>query len=229
MDERIALITKWYYENNWEEEISDVVEVNEKSDDCSGQIFDDAGEIHNLFCDEILKSNDQRNFATACAKRMIILEESALADYILKYAHTKQCETGDIDKIINYALTKHNNTKDQICLIFCPHNLCNQLNKKYADDDKIKIRCLKKLSTQIIFVGYKSVRWTRNTGCTLENDYKSHRYGHHQYLYPMKRINGNKIDFRIISQNKYELIHPEHVRVYNLHEHNTKTVVTIGE
>ncbi|HZK60709.1 MAG TPA: hypothetical protein VFC41_01445 [Anaerovoracaceae bacterium] len=221
MDERIALITKWYYENNWEDEISDVVEVNDNSDDCSGPIFDDAGEVHNLFCDDILNSNDQHGFATACAKGMITLEESALANHILKHAQTKQCETSDIDKIINYVLTKHNNTKDQMCLIFCPHDLYDQLNKKCQDDNKIKIRRLEKLSTQIIFVGYKSVRWTRNTGCTLDiEDYKSHVCRHHQYLYRIKHINGSKIDFRIRSQNKYELIHPDHVRVYNLRKPN---------
>lgn len=232
MDKRIALIIDCYQKQILDSRILDVVEVNENLDECLGSSFIDAGMDCGLDCDEILRSRDHndQHFAKICAQEIRAREEIILENHISENAQTKQCNTDDINKIIDYALAEHNITNDQTCLVYYPRNLYGQLDKKFRDNDKIKTRSLCTSSTQVIFVGYKSIKWTRNSGCilaSLSSDYKSIMDKYHQYIYLMEPK--SKIDFRIRSQNEYGIIHPENICVYNLLESNNKTVETICE
>lgn len=227
MDKRIALITDRYHKQMSVSGILDVIEVNENLDECLGSSFIDAGMTHDLDCDGILRSRDYNDqyFAQICARHLMAREEFSLINYISENAQTKQCSTDDLIKIINYILTEYSCTKDQPCLIFYPRNLYVQLGKKYESDDRVKLRFLDKSSTQVIFMGHKSVKWGWNSeyilqeqNTSLSSNYKSTTDKYHQYIYCMEH--GDKIDFRIISQNEYGIIHPENVCVYNLPESN---------
>lgn len=234
MDKHIDLIIDCYHKKILKSGILDVVVGSKNLDKCFDSSGIDTGVVFNLNIDNILLSTDQQLFASICARHLMAREESSLINYISENAQTKQCSTDDIIKIINYVLTEYSCTKDQPCLIFYPRNLYVQLGKKYESDDRVKLRFLDKSSTQVIFMGHKSVKWEWNSECILQeqntslsSNYKSTTDKYHQHRYCMEH--GDKIDFRIRSQNEYGIIHPENVCVYNLPEPNNKIVETVCE